>query len=61
MTNQRRPIATIEEISQSAAEVKAKAKSSSGSGYYVDQRTTARTGQMDSDDDDFTAPATGAL
>jgi len=61
VTNERRPIASIEEISQTAAEVKAKAKSLSGSGYYVDQRTTARTGPADSDDDSFTAPATGAL
>jgi diguanylate cyclase (GGDEF)-like protein len=61
VTNERRPITTIEEISQAAAEVKAKAKSSPGSGYYIDQRTTARTGQVNPDDDDFAAPVTGAL
>jgi diguanylate cyclase (GGDEF)-like protein len=61
VTNERRPISTIEEISQAAAEVKAKAKSSPGSGFYVDQRTSARTSQASHDDDDFTAPATGAL
>jgi diguanylate cyclase (GGDEF)-like protein len=61
VTNERRPVTTIEEISQTAAEVKAKAKSSPGSGYYIDQRTTARSGQPDTDDDDFATPATGAL
>jgi len=61
VTNERRPITTIEEISQTAAEVKAKAKSSSGSGYYLDQRTAARTSEINSDDDDFATPATGAL
>jgi hypothetical protein len=61
VTNERRPITTIEEISQTAAEVKAKAKSSPGSGYYVDQRTTARAGQSNPDEDDFATPATGAL
>jgi diguanylate cyclase (GGDEF)-like protein len=60
VTNERRQIATIEEISQTAAEVKAKAKASPGSGYYVDQRTAPRASQPDSDGDDFTAPATGA-
>jgi diguanylate cyclase (GGDEF)-like protein len=60
VTNERRPITTIEEISQTAAEVKAKAKSSPGSGYYVDQRTTARAGQSNPDEDDFATPATGA-
>ena len=61
VTNERRPITSIEEISQTAAEVKAKAKSSPGSGYYVDQRTTARAGQSNPDEDDFATPATGAL
>ena len=61
VTNERRPITTIEEISQTAAEVKAKAKSSPGSGYYLDQRTTARAGQANPDEDDFATPATGAL
>jgi len=42
VTNQHRPIATVEEVSQIAAEVKAKAKSLPGSSYYVDQRTTHR-------------------
>jgi diguanylate cyclase (GGDEF)-like protein len=64
VTNERRPITTIEEISQTAAEVKAKAKSAPGSGYYIDHRTTARTGQSETDSpdgDDFTSTATGAL
>jgi diguanylate cyclase (GGDEF)-like protein len=49
VTNQHRPIHTIEEISRIAAQVKAKAKSLRGSGFYVDQRTTSR--------DDTQAPA----
>lgn len=38
VTNQRRPITTMEEVSAVAAEVKHKAKSLPGSAYYVDQR-----------------------
>lgn len=61
VTNSRRQIATIEEISQTAAEVKAKAKSSPGSGYYIDQRANPRGSQSEHDGDDLAAPATGAL
>lgn len=42
VTNQHRPIRTIDEVSLIAAEVKAKAKSMAGSSYYVDQRTAPR-------------------
>jgi CheY-like chemotaxis protein len=62
VTNQRRPITTIEEISQMVAEVKARAKASPGSGFYVDQRASPRDGQGDGrrdDRDDFAAPANG--
>jgi diguanylate cyclase (GGDEF)-like protein len=38
VTNQRRPITSMEEVSRIAAEVKHKAKSLPGSTYYVDQR-----------------------
>jgi diguanylate cyclase (GGDEF)-like protein len=40
VTNQHRPIISMEEVSRIAAEVKAKAKSTSGSHYYIDQRTS---------------------
>ncbi len=40
VTNNHRHISSMEEISRIAAEVKLKAKSSSGSGYYVDRRTS---------------------
>lgn len=42
VTNQRRSIHTIDEISLIAAEVKAKAKALPGSSFYVDQRTAPR-------------------
>jgi diguanylate cyclase (GGDEF)-like protein len=42
VTNQHRPIHTIDEVSLIAAEVKAKAKSMPGSSYYIDQRTAPR-------------------
>jgi diguanylate cyclase (GGDEF)-like protein len=38
VTNSHRPIATMEEVSRIAAEVKYKAKSQRGSTYYIDQR-----------------------
>jgi diguanylate cyclase (GGDEF)-like protein len=38
VTNEHRPIASLEEVSRVAAEVKHKAKSLRGSAYYVDQR-----------------------
>lgn len=38
VTNLRRPITTMEEVSAVAAEVKHKAKSIPGSSYYIDQR-----------------------
>ena len=38
VTNQQRPITTLEDVSRIAAEVKHKAKSLTGSSYYVDQR-----------------------
>ncbi len=38
VTNVHRPIATMEEVSRVAAEVKHKAKSQRGSTYYIDQR-----------------------
>jgi len=38
VTNVHRPIATMEEVSRVAAEVKNKAKSQRGSTYYIDQR-----------------------
>ncbi|MGZ3599505.1 MAG: response regulator, partial [Ktedonobacterales bacterium] len=41
VTNQHRPITTMEEVSTIAAEVKRKAKSVRGSSYYVDHRTGA--------------------
>ena len=41
VTNLHRSITTMEEVSRVAAQVKAKAKSSAGSSYYVDQRTSA--------------------
>lgn len=41
VTNQYRPITTMEEVSAIAAEVKRKAKSVRGSSYYVDHRTGA--------------------
>ena len=40
VTNQYRPIASIEEVSRVAAEVKKKAKQSEGSAFYVDQRVS---------------------
>jgi diguanylate cyclase (GGDEF)-like protein len=40
VTNQRRPITSLEEVSHIAAEVKRKAKSLPGNTYYVDQRGT---------------------
>ncbi len=40
VTNVHRPIASMEEISRVAAQVKLKAKSSSGSSYYVDRRSS---------------------
>lgn len=39
VTNMRRPISSMEEISAVAAEVKHKAKSLPGSSYYIDQRS----------------------
>lgn len=39
VTNSHRPIATMEEVSRVAAEVKYKAKSQRGSTYYIDQRS----------------------
>ena len=42
VTNQHRPIASIEEVSRVAAEVKKKAKQSEQSAYYIDQRTDQR-------------------
>lgn len=41
VTNQHRPVTTMEEVSGIAAEVKRKAKSVRGSSYYVDHRTGA--------------------
>jgi diguanylate cyclase (GGDEF)-like protein len=41
VTNLHRSITTMEEVSRVAAQVKAKAKLSSGSSYYVDRRTSA--------------------
>ena len=38
VTNQRRPVTSLEEVSHIAAEVKQKAKSLPGNSYYVDQR-----------------------
>jgi diguanylate cyclase (GGDEF)-like protein len=38
VTNQHRPLASIEEVSRVAAEVKKKAKESEQSAYYIDQR-----------------------
>ena len=40
VTNQHRPIVSMEEVSRIAAEVKARAKSLFGSHYYVDQRSS---------------------
>jgi diguanylate cyclase (GGDEF)-like protein len=42
VTNQRRPITSMEEVSRIAAEVKHKAKLLPGSTYYVDQRSDQR-------------------
>lgn len=42
VTNQRRQIATKEEFSRVAAEVKRRAKSNPGSSHYVDQRVSSR-------------------
>jgi diguanylate cyclase (GGDEF)-like protein len=42
VTNQRRSIDSIEEVSKIAAEVKGKAKLQAGSSYYIDQRATPR-------------------
>jgi diguanylate cyclase (GGDEF)-like protein len=38
VTNQHRPVTSLEEVSRIAAEVKHKAKSLPGSSYYIDQR-----------------------
>ncbi len=38
VTNQYRPVVSIEEVSRVAAEVKKKAKESEGSAYFIDQR-----------------------
>jgi diguanylate cyclase (GGDEF)-like protein len=40
VTNSHRPITSMEEVSRIAAQVKLKAKSSSGSSYYVDRRAS---------------------
>lgn len=53
VTNQHREIRTLDEVSLIAAEVKAKAKSTVGSCYYVDQRTVLR------DDEHSPAQAAG--
>ena len=41
VTNQRRPISSLEEVSRVAAEVKSKAKSLAGNSYYVDRRSVS--------------------
>lgn len=50
VTNLHRPIATLEEFSRVAAEVKHQAKSIPGSSHFVDRRTSSR--------DNFSAPFT---
>ena len=40
VTNQQRPVTSLEEVSRIAAEVKHKAKSLPGSNYHIDQRRT---------------------
>jgi diguanylate cyclase (GGDEF)-like protein len=49
VTNQHRPIPSIDDVSLIAAEVKAKAKSIPGSSYHVDQRTAPRTASRAAD------------
>jgi diguanylate cyclase (GGDEF)-like protein len=44
VTNQRRQIATMEEFSRIAAEVKQRAKANPGSSHYFDQRASSRDG-----------------
>jgi diguanylate cyclase (GGDEF)-like protein len=44
VTNQRRQVATMEEFSRIAAEVKRRAKGTAGSSHYFDQRASSRDG-----------------
>ncbi len=61
VTNQHRTLSTLDELSKIAAEVKAKAKSTQGSCYYIDRRTGLREDDTGADVRDDEPPIIVAL